>query len=279
MKRKIKKKKETIAKDENKIAYDFSIKVYKQFKEVIKTIVLFGSVAKNEAGKKSDIDLIIIVDDCTIDWDQELIAWYREELAKIISKEKYKDKLHVSTVTLSTFWDEVREGDPTIINIIRYGETILDYGGFFEPLKILLAKGKLHATPEAIYNTLKRSPDHIARAKYNLLSGVEALYWSMVDAAHAALMAEKEIPPSPEHIPDMLTAVFVKSKKIDKKYVDWYQELYDMAREVMHGTKTKVSPKEYEDQEKRAEEFLKKMFKITDEILKNEKIIKIKNKK
>ena len=69
---KIKKKeipKVDVQKEDYDIAYDFSTKVYKQFKEVIKTVVLFGSVVKQEAKKASDVDLIIIVDDCTIEWD------------------------------------------------------------------------------------------------------------------------------------------------------------------------------------------------------------------
>ena len=60
------------------IAYDFAIKAYKKFQNVIKSIALFGSAAKQTATKKSDIDIIIIVDDCTVLWDEELIAWYRE---------------------------------------------------------------------------------------------------------------------------------------------------------------------------------------------------------
>lgn len=276
--KKIEKKGSAIAKKDYDIAYDFATTVYKQFKEVIKTIVLFGSVVKQVQKKDSDIDVIIIVDDCTIDWDDELISWYREELAKLTAKQQYGKRLHVNTVTLSTFWDQVRTGDPVIINVLRYGEALIDFGGFFEPLKVLLAKGKIKATPESIYTVLKRAPDHIARAKFSLLSGMEAIYWSMVDAAHAALMAFGEIPPSPEHIPELLTANFVKTRNLDKKYVDWYHEMYDLAREITHGSRTSIDPNEYVKQEKRAEEFLKVMLKLTDDLLKREKIIKIEKK-
>lgn len=272
------KRKADIAKKDFDIAYDFSTKVYKQFKEVIKTVVLFGSVIKQVPQKDSDIDIIIIIDDCTIDWDDELISWYREELAKLTAKQEYRNRLHVNTVTLSTFWDQVRTGDPVTINIIRYGETILDFGGFFEPLKVLLARGKIKATPESVYTVLRRAPDHIARAKFSLLSGMEALYWSMVDSAHAALMAFGDIPPSPEHIPEMLTANFVKTKNLDSKYVGWYHEMYDLTREITHGRRTFIDPNEYVKQEKRSEEFLKVMFKLTDDLLKKEKIIKIEKK-
>ncbi|MDD5649563.1 MAG: nucleotidyltransferase domain-containing protein [Candidatus Nanoarchaeia archaeon] len=260
------------------IAYDFATKAYKQFKEVVKTVVLFGSVSKYTAEKKSDIDIIILVDDCTIDWDDELVSWYREELTKLIAKQNYRDKLHVNTVTLTTFWDQVRSGDPVIINVIRYGQTLIDFGGFFEPLKILLAKGKIKATPESVYTILRRAPDHIAKAKFNLLTGVEAFYWSMVDSAHAALMASGEIPPSPEHIPELLTIHFIKSGKLNKKYVDWYHDLYDITREITHGKRTEIKPEDYVKYQKRAEEFLQVMFKLTDKLLEKEKIIRIEKK-
>ena len=72
------------------IAYDFAIKVYNKFHDVIKSIALFGSVAKGSATKKSDLDIVIIVDDCTVMWDEELIAWYREGLANLVAQQKYK---------------------------------------------------------------------------------------------------------------------------------------------------------------------------------------------
>ena len=110
-------KKNKFSKDYD-IAHDFSVKSYKLFKEAIKSIIFFGSAAKGKSVKGSDIDIIIILDDCSIAWDEELIAWYREELRKLIEKEPYGKKLHINTVTLSTFWEEVRAGDPATINII-----------------------------------------------------------------------------------------------------------------------------------------------------------------
>ena len=89
------------------IAYDFSSKAYKKFQSVVKSIVLFGSTAKDTASEKSDIDIIIIVDNCSIKWDEELTAWYRQELRELIAKQHYGKKLHVNTVTLSAFYDQI----------------------------------------------------------------------------------------------------------------------------------------------------------------------------
>lgn len=264
---------------EYQIAYDFATKVYKNFKELIKTVVLFGSIPKGTVHKKSDIDIIIIIDDCTINWDNELIAWYRTELGRVIAKENYKDILHVNTVTLSTFWDEVRAGEPLAINIIRYGQILLDFGGFFEPLKVLLAKGKIRATPEAVFTTLKRAPDHLMRAEASIYGAIEGFYWAMVDSSHAALMAINAIPPSPEHLSELLEQNFVNTKRLNKKYVKWYEELRTLAKDISYGNVKRVKGETIETQQDRTEEFVKVLRDLTESLIRKEKIIKIEEKK
>ncbi len=260
------------------IAYDFAIKSYKKFKEVIKSIVLFGSVVKNEAKKGSDIDIVIIIDDCVIDWDQELIAWYRQELSELLGEQRYKKELHLTTITLSTFMEEVRAGEPAVINMLRYGETLIDHGGFFNPLKVLLAKGKIRPTAESIFLTLRRSPMHLAKAKIDIVASIENVYWAMVDSSHAALMAAGHVPPSPEHVAELLESMFVKRKFLNGKYVDWFKEMYELAHDVMHGNVKYIEGKEVDKYLKRAEEFEKVMRSITSKLIENRKIIMVEKK-
>ena len=82
-------------KKDSEIAMDFATKVYKKFNKIIKSIVLFGSTTKQTSVAGSDIDIIIIIDDVSIKWDQELIGWYREELSKILKRNPYKKNLRV----------------------------------------------------------------------------------------------------------------------------------------------------------------------------------------
>jgi len=250
-------RKKTLETDQD-IAYDFAIKAYKKFQDVIKSIALFGSVAKGTPYKKSDIDIIIVVDDCTVLWDEELIAWYREELSKLVSQQNYKKEIHLNTVTLSTFWKEIKEGDPVAINVLRYGEPLIDYGGFFNPLKVLLRRGKIRPTPEAIYISLNRAPMHLSRSKYALLSAVEGLYWAMVDSAHAAIMTAGHIPPSPEHIYDMMKKTL---PKINRKCVEDFKEMYVIAHQINHGNIKSISGKQLDDLRKKAENFVNEMKK------------------
>ena len=265
-------------KSEFDIAHNFALNTYSRFKEAIKSIVLFGSAAKKLDSQGSDIDILIIIDDCSIQWDEQLIAWYREELKKIVEKDKNSERFHINTVTLSTFWEEIKEGEPAAINMLRYGQTLIDFGGFFEPLKVLLAKGRLRPSPEAIYTTLRRSPLHISRAKFDIVNSIEHLYWAMVDAGHAALMARGLVPPSPEHVGDMLDRAFVASKVLDKKYTRWYREMYTLAHDIIHGNVKYLSGKDIDEYMAKTTEFEKTLRDITARLIYKEKIIKTERK-
>lgn len=254
-------------KTEHDIAMDFAVKVSQQFNKIVKSIILFGSSAKKEQTLGSDIDIVIVIDDASIKWDQELIAWYREELEKIIKKNPYKKSLHINTVKLSTWWEDLMKGDPLIINILRYGESLIDLAGFFEPLKFLLINGKIRSTPEAIYSCLQRAPMHIANSKRAELGAIDGLYWSMVDSAHAALIAINLSPPSPEHIAGMLKENFVVGGKLKIKYVEWFRDLTILHKKISHQEITDLKGVEIDEWQKKAEEFLAVMAQLVRETL------------
>jgi len=261
------------------IAYDFSAKAYKKFQEIIKAIVLFGSISKNQPNPNSDIDLVIIIDDCTVNWDEELIAWYREELQKLISKQSYAQRLHINTITLSVFWEEIKEGEPIAINLIRYGQTLIDLGSFFNPLKAMLAKGKIHPTPEAVYVTMQRAEGHLDTARKNLLVAVEGFYWAMVDSAHSTLMALGITPPSPEHISELMLTHLVKTRRADKKYVEYYNEVRKLAKDIVYGNVRKVPGRKLDDLHSKTEQFVKYFRDLTMILIKDKKIIRTEEKK
>ena len=249
------------------IVMDFATKISKRFNKMVKSVVLFGSTVKKENVTGSDIDIVIIIDDVTINWDQELIAWYREELDKILRINPYRQSLHINTVKLSTWWLDLMRGDPVVINILRYGEPMIDFAGFFEPLKFLLIQGKIKATPEAIYTCLQRAPEHILRSKISQLNSIDGLYWSMVDSAHAALIAANVLPPSPEHIPVDLVETFVNPGKLKMKYVIWYRDLLVLHKKISHGEIKDLEGIKIDEWRDRANEFLEVMAKLVKDIV------------
>ncbi len=249
-------------KQETDIAMDFATKTYKQFNKIVKSIILFGSVAKQHAEAGSDIDIVIVIDDVSIKWDQELIAWYRQELDKIIRKNPYQKDLHINTIKLSTWWEDILRGDPTLLNILRYGEPLIDFAGFFIPLKYLLITGKIKSTPEAIYSCLKRAPVHLGRSKQAELATVEGLYWSMVDSSHAALMTANVSPPSPEHIAIDLKDVFVSNKMLKPQYVEWFRDLLMLHKKIEHGQISDLKGVQIDLWQQRTEEFLQVMTEL-----------------
>jgi predicted nucleotidyltransferase/uncharacterized protein (UPF0332 family) len=253
---------------ESDIAMDFATKLYKTFDKIIKSVVLFGSSVKQNVTTGSDIDIIIILDDVSVKWDQELTAWYREELDKLLRKNPYQKSLHINTIKLSTWWEDLMRGDPVVINVLRYGEAMIDLGGFFKPLKYLLLEGKIKSTPEAIYSCLQRAPQHFLRSRAAEMNSIEGLYWAMVDSAHAALISINIPPASPEHIPADLKEVFVDKKRLKMKYVLWYRDLYMLHKKIVHGETTDLKGIEIDMWQERTQEFMKVMAELVNENVK-----------
>jgi predicted nucleotidyltransferase len=254
-------------KSDRDIAMDFAEKLVRKFDTLVKTVILFGSAAKDKTVPGSDIDIIIVVDDATLRFDEKFIMWYREELGKIIQKNPYKKDLHINTVKLTTWWDDLRKGDPTIINIIRYGETLMDVGGFFNPLKILLQDGRIRPTPESIHTVLNRVPGHILRSRVAEMSAIEGCYWAFVESAQAILMAIKVLPPSPELIPVYLKEHFVNKGILNSKTIKDFQELHELHKGIIHGEIRDIDGKLIDEFQNKSEEFFKKTVKILNDIL------------
>lgn len=255
---------ETLEGKNYRIAYDFAGKVENRFRGLITSVILFGSVAKKMILEDSDVDLVIVIDDTSVTTDNAFILWYRKELAKLVSEQDYKRKLHINTVTLTTFWEHLLKGEPTVVNVVRYGIAIIDPGFFFDPIKRLLANGRIRPSIEAVYNAISRTASHIFRADQKELAALSDIYWAFVDSAHAALMAYQVTPPSPEHVPKLLTHVFVKNRKLHHKYVNWYREIFELEKKVVHGHIVRLNRGELDQHRKRSEEFTKRMKELVD---------------
>ena len=238
-------------------ARKFAKLIYKEFGAFIKALVLFGSSVKTPGAKFRDLDILIILDDVTVEFSKELVETYRIVTEKCIANVD-PQRLHIQSMKFTQFWEYVRAGDPVAINILRSGLSLIDTG-FFDPLQSLLDQGRIRPSEEAIYTYFTMSPASLHRSKQHLLTATIDLYWAAVDAAHAALMKLGEIPPSPEHVADLLERRLVKEKHINKKYAEVMRKLYILSKKITHREIQEISGAEYDKYRKLAETFVQGM--------------------
>lgn len=244
------------------LARKFAQVVYKEFGTFIKAIVLFGSSVKTPGAKYRDLDILVILDDIQVIFSRELIETYRIITEKCIAAVD-PQRLHIQSMKFTQFWEYVRAGDPVAINILRSGLALVDTG-FFDPLQALLDQGRIRPSEESIYTYFTMAPASLHRSKQHLLTAAIDLYWAAIDAAHAALMKLGEIPPSPEHVADLLERKLVKERHINKKYADVMRKLFTLSKKITHREIKEISGEEYDKYKKLTEIFVEGMKKFIE---------------
>ena len=251
--------KDRYSKDDLSIAYDFAKKVHKEFETFVRAVVLFGSIAKKKDDKKSDIDILLVIDDVSMKMSKELVQTYRVILEKITRDTS--TKLHITTLKFTSFWEYARSGDPVAVNVLRDGVPIIDTG-FFEPLQILLRQGRIRPTPESIFSYFNKAPMALKNSQWHVMQAVLDLYWAVVDSAHAALMKMNEIPPSPEHVADVLEKKLIKPGVLEPKYAKIMRNFYNLMKGITHGDIQHIAGEQYDGYYLEAEAFVKEMEKF-----------------
>lgn len=250
-----------VPKDEIHIARVFTERLYKEFGHFLSAVILFGSTVKQQ--KSNDIDILIVLNDVRVTFTRELTETYRIITEKVMAD--VSPKLHVQSMTLSSFWEYVRAGDPVAVNILRDGIALIDTG-FFDPLKMLLNEGRIRPSPEAVHTYYTMAPASLFRSKQHMLNAVIDLYWAAIDAAHAALMTVGEVPPSPDHASEVFGRRLVRTGKIKKKYEDYLNELYKLSKRITHKEVREISGREYDYYKNISEEFVKEIKKYLENI-------------
>jgi len=252
---------EQYRKEDLEIAKKFVGSIYKEMGTFIKAAVLFGSTARKTEKRESDIDVLIVIDDLTIHLNNELVEAYRIIVQRIISQTSLR--LHITSLKLTAFWEYIRNGDPIGVNILRDGVPLIDTG-FFEPLQILLKQGKIRPTQESIWTYFMRAPNTLHNSKWHILQAVVDLYWAVIDAAHSALMKLGEVPPSPNHIADLMEKRMVKKHLLEHKYVVTMRNFYRIAKMIGHRQISEIKGEEFDKYFKDAEAFITRMRKFIE---------------
>jgi uncharacterized protein (UPF0332 family)/predicted nucleotidyltransferase len=271
------------------IVKKFADKVLEKYGNIVKCIVMMGSVAREEFKPKSDIDVFLVVDDTTGELKEADIEKIDDELEKILeeipeawSTVKVEDKeekvcmLSVQpTYTLTEFWDYARVCHPIVYNFIKEGVAVYDTG-FFMPIKRLLEMGRIPATREAIESYMEGAPKKLMRAKtVKLLMLAEDCYYAMLNTAQAVLMFMGLSPPVPNKAYEDVKKYLVEPGIIEPEYAEWLREIIEIRKKIEHKELTDVSGAFVDEWIDKAEKFVDKMFGLLNalEIRKKEKIL------
>ncbi|MBS3106260.1 nucleotidyltransferase domain-containing protein [Candidatus Woesearchaeota archaeon] len=222
---------DSVRRDELEIARKFTHAVQKEMGKFVKGVILFGSSARHTSTPNSDIDMLVLIDDLSTYITRDVADAYRIVIQRLINQNSRR--LHVVTLRLTAFWDYIRNGDPIGINMLRDGISMWD-SGFFEPLQLLLKKGRIRPTDESIWAYYLKAPTTLKNAKWHVMQGVVDLYWAVIDAAHAALMSQNAVPPTPEHVADMLDEVLVNKGLLEREYSKIMRNMYERAKMILH---------------------------------------------
>ena len=242
-------------------AYRFANEIYKELGSFIRGVILFGSTARRTKNPGGDIDLLVVIDDLMMNMSPEVTEAYRLIVQKSIVK--VSTKLHITTMRFTSFWEYMRNGDPVAINLLRDGVALID-SGFFDPMQMLLKKGRIRPTQESIWTYYARAPNTLHNSKWHLMQGILDLYWAVIDSAHAALMKVGEIPPTPEHVADLLEEKLVRKKMLEHKYVITMRNFYRLMKMITHREIVEIKGAEFDHYYQSAEDFVNRMRKIIE---------------
>ncbi len=244
-----------------KIAQKFADLLQKELGEFLLSVIVFGSTARGKTTEKSDIDVLIITNDSSFIVDEPLIEGYKIIVEKLVRD--VSSKLHLTTMTFTSYWEYIRAGDPVVINILRDGISLIDVGCFY-PLQKLLRAGRLRPSEESVWKYFGRAPKTLINSRWHLLQATLDLYWAVIDSAHAALMKQNEIPPTPDHVAEALDRVYVGKKLLEKKYVETMKKFYRLNKMITHREIKEINGKEYDRYYEEADNFVQRMKKLIE---------------
>jgi predicted nucleotidyltransferase len=240
--------------ERKKILIEKSVKfmneIRKKFGEIVKSVLIFGSIARGDIKPTSDVDVWVILDDTSlktsVDFDR-----IREEI--LLTAESMKD-LHAQITYLTEFWQWIRMGSPELINFLRYGLVLYDTG-FVKPIQRMLQLGLLPPSEEVIKLKAKASEIRLEKIKSDLKSMIFDLRYCSSDIIQAVIMHYYKTQPDPKEIPKYLEKM-VEEGKLEKDFLEKWKEIDKLWKDIDHQLVKEING-----------EYLQKALSITQEII------------
>jgi len=252
---------EKIKKEKIKLAQKFTDIIVKKFKKVVKCVVIFGSFSRGDFTQKSDVDLLVIIDDTIARFTPEMKEAFDNKIQDL-GKKISKDISVQPSWGLTEFWDMARIGHPLLYTIVRDGWALYDVG-FFIPVRKLLEAGKIPHTLESIELLMQGAPKKVQRVEAAKLYMIaEDLYYAMLNSSQAVLMALGKESPTPKQSVQDVQEYLVNPKLLQRKYLKNLEQVIKFRKDVEHKKIKKVDGKELDLFIQKTDEYVKKMHQI-----------------
>lgn len=248
----------------------FSKRVLDKYGPYVKAIVAWGSVVRNEFTHKSDIDVVILIDDTR----GNLTKKTRSEIDDFMFKaaEETDAKLSPQPVwTITEFMSMTRRCSPLAYNLLKDGVAVYDTG-FFLTNKRLLEKGEMPLTKEAVENRMENVPKRMRRAKHAKMYIIaEDLYYAVLDSLQAVVMYMGRGPPDANHATEVGRKYLVENKLTKEEYIKIIEDIIEFRKKTEHREIKEIKGEMIDKYIERAEKFVKEMKRVLKVLENNRK--------
>ncbi|MBM3232165.1 hypothetical protein FJZ21_02175 [Candidatus Pacearchaeota archaeon] len=216
--------------------------VLRKFEKYVASYVIGGSLVRGTAGKDSDVDTFVIIDDTDVkrmprmQLLEKLRGMIHDYIREANALAGVKNPLNVQVWLLTDFWDNVKDANPVMFTFIRDGVPMYDRGTFL-PWKLLLQMGKVKPSQEAVDKFMKYGEQNEGLVTRRMLDAMQDIYWGVVTPTQALMMLAGHAPPAPKHMVNDVKKVLVDSEKVmsasELKFLDKVIKYY---KDYEHGT-------------------------------------------
>lgn len=228
----------------------------KQYGDIIKSVLIFGSAAKGTMVKGSDADVWVVLDDTATKSSDDLD---KVNTHLYLIAHELKD-IHIQTTTLTEFWRWIKMGSPELVNFLRYGLLIYDTG-FVKPVQRMLNMGLIPPSEETIALKARAAEARYRKIRLDIKSMIFELRYTATDACQAVIMHYYKAQPDQKSIPKFLQKL-VKDKKLEKKYITKYKDLNKLWKDIDHKEIKEVTTQHLEKALNLAKEIVDRFKKL-----------------
>lgn len=251
---------QSLPKPESNVNYSkvvqFTRKIKKMYGDIVKSVLIFGSAARKEAKKTSDIDVWVVVDDTTTKGTQDVLKMKTQ--LQLIGKDM-KD-IHVQMNGLTEFWNWMKTGSPELFNFLRDGLVVYDTG-FVKPVQRMLKMGLFPPSEETVSLKVKSCDALVKRVEASWKADVFDLRYAATDICQAVVMHHYKEMPDHKRMIEFLEKL-VKDHNLEKEYIEKYKDLNKLWKDLDHKRVEKSDPDYVKKADKISRDIIKRLKKL-----------------